>query len=241
VYKVAVELVSDDIDCDDNRSDIYPGAVEDCDGVDNNCDTLIDEGVILSWFRDKDGDGYGNPESLQESCDSPEGHIADNRDCDDDDPYAYPGQIWYRDADNDGYSNGITDTESCVRPEGYKAAEELESTTGDKDDNDGSIFPSSGYVLTVNILGNIQGWVTSDPAGIDCEGVCSSKFPADDAVILTARIPEGAGTVHWNLPDCDDEPVCEVWMTDDMEVSIEFQKKFPWTMFFPVFIRERIQ
>ena len=36
---------TDDGDCNDENSDIYPGAIEVCsDGVDNNCNDLIDEG-----------------------------------------------------------------------------------------------------------------------------------------------------------------------------------------------------
>jgi len=33
-------------DCDDARSDVYPGAEERCDGLDNNCDTRTDENFV---------------------------------------------------------------------------------------------------------------------------------------------------------------------------------------------------
>ena len=41
-------------DCDDTNASIYPGAYEECDGKDNDCDGEIDEGCIV----DNDGDGY---------------------------------------------------------------------------------------------------------------------------------------------------------------------------------------
>jgi hypothetical protein len=40
-------------DCDDNNQATYPGAQEIYDGQDNDCDTVVDEGLV-----DGDGDGY---------------------------------------------------------------------------------------------------------------------------------------------------------------------------------------
>ena len=35
-----------DEDCDDEDASVNPGATEVCDGVDNNCDDVVDEGVL---------------------------------------------------------------------------------------------------------------------------------------------------------------------------------------------------
>jgi len=52
--------VANSTDCNDTRSDVHPGATEFCDTVDNDCDGTVDEGVGLTFYRDADGDTYGN-------------------------------------------------------------------------------------------------------------------------------------------------------------------------------------
>ena len=50
---------TDSPDCDDGDPTVYVGAEEICDGIDNNCDGEIDEGLLSVFYLDADGDGYG--------------------------------------------------------------------------------------------------------------------------------------------------------------------------------------
>ena len=78
-------------DCNDNNSAIYPGAEEICDGIDNNCNNQIDEGVQTAWYLDDDGDSYGNPAQMMMACEQPEGYVTSNTDCNDEDAAINPG------------------------------------------------------------------------------------------------------------------------------------------------------
>ncbi len=48
-------------DCDDTNSAIGPGIPEFCDGVDNDCNGAIDDGIPTDtiWYVDQDHDGFG--------------------------------------------------------------------------------------------------------------------------------------------------------------------------------------
>ena len=79
-------------DCNDLDAQTNPGVEESCDGVDNNCDDEIDEGLNESWYVDVDGDGFGDPSDEVSLCWRPDGYVPTDTDCDDADPYVYPGQ-----------------------------------------------------------------------------------------------------------------------------------------------------
>jgi hypothetical protein len=47
-------------DCNDNNASVYPGAIEICDDLDNNCEGSVDEGLAFNtYYMDMDGDGFG--------------------------------------------------------------------------------------------------------------------------------------------------------------------------------------
>lgn len=130
----------EDVDCDDGNSAVYPDALEVCDGIDNNCDNEIDEGVQVQYFADGDGDGFGNGEISILSCSASDGFVPNGNDCDDTEATVFPGAtelcdgldndcneivddgndlIVYQDADGDGFGTPGVMSSACTAGDDY--------------------------------------------------------------------------------------------------------------------------
>lgn len=172
-------------DCDDTDPEIFPLADErcneaddDCDGKededamdlsivevcnqkDDNCDGEVDEDAGEIWYKDADGDGYGDPGTQKQSCTAPTNYVGNSNDCDDATRTTFPGASercngvdddcdksidesatdmtpWYQDLDGDGYGDPKKMVSACTAPSSIYV-----SNNFDCDDSNGSINPNS--------------------------------------------------------------------------------------------------
>lgn len=141
------------------------------------------------WYRDFDGDGFGDPDFSIVGAFPPPRFVADNTDCDDFNPFVKPDNVWYKDKDSDGFTDG-TFVEACYQPVGYLRLFGLEGRAPspeeiDCDDND----PSTNIFL----------WYLDK----DRDGYIASLFP-----IITCQDLRGAGytrDIFVKGLDCNDD------------------------------------
>ncbi len=156
--------VADNTDCNDNSNVVHPGEPESCNGIDDDCDAVTDNGLsFIDYYTDSDGDGYGTGAASNLCADPGAGYATIAGDCNDLNVAQNPGEtevcnniddncidgidegftafMYYADGDGDFYGTGdplIT----CVDPgPGY-----VIGSNGDCNDSDPDINPGADEI-----------------------------------------------------------------------------------------------
>lgn len=96
-------------DCGPLDAARFPGNPEVCDGKDNDCDRVIDDGLASTWYVDIDGDGHGDPARSTRTCAPAAGLVAIGDDCNDVLADVHPGMIELCDDKDNDCARGIDD------------------------------------------------------------------------------------------------------------------------------------
>lgn len=96
--------------------------------------------------------------------------------------------------------------------------------TLNQDERVGGGFSANAFGLTVNKVGRGTGRINSQPAGINCGGMCSAVFDRDQMVTLTAAPGTGSVFVRWE-DDCSAGgagPTCTLTMDANKTATARF-------------------
>jgi hypothetical protein len=212
-------------DCDDANGQVKPGAAEQCNDLDDDCDGTVDNGFAQTWYADADTDGFGDPAATLSQCNPPSGYTDVGDDCDDTDPEVHPLaeevcdgadndcdgltdaddddisglSVWYADTDGDGFGDAASEpVQGCEAP-----GEAWTDNAADCDDTNASTRPGAEDLCGDGLDNDCNG-IPDDGAGltwgVDGDG---DGYGERGGLELVACDSPGAGWVP-NVGDCDD-------------------------------------
>jgi hypothetical protein len=165
-----------DGDCWEGDAGVFPGAPEVADGVDQDCDGVVDEGT--EWYDD-DGDGTAEEAG----------------DCDDADPLRHPGATETCDGGDQDCDGAIDEGTPCGDDDGDGYAEDA----GDCADGDASVFPGAAEDPANGRDDDCDGVVDPGAWDPDGDGVETGDCAPSDPLVY----PGNAEVENGFDDDCD--------------------------------------
>ncbi|MEM9073621.1 MAG: putative metal-binding motif-containing protein, partial [Myxococcota bacterium] len=195
-------------DCDDTIRIVHPTEAESCDGLDNDCDDIIDEGTMRTFYPDLDGDDFGDATAAAVmSCMPPADHVENNGDCDDTEPTRNPSAPEVCDSVPDNDCNPATNPHDADG-DGF---DDEDCGGNDCRDDDAEISPAAPQICDLidnscEASGGRRSEEDADDDGHASGDLCTGGPIPDDDCDDDAYYVRPSGPEHCNAIDDDCDP-----------------------------------